>query len=185
MILPSTQSILNSNFQGHDRAIAFGIWGATIGGVAAIGPLLGGWLTTYLSWRWAFFINVPVGFLALAGTLRYIGESRDEGARPGFDLPGFLLITFGLGAFVFGLIEGRTYGWWAPANPLTVLGWRWPFTSTQASRASSSSSASGNGQRTPACWRGRRGRPRRRSLSPESDWVHSGTGVRKPAVSAG
>jgi Na+/melibiose symporter-like transporter len=65
----------------------------------------------------------------LAGTLRYIGESRDEGARPGFDLPGFLLITFGLGAFVFGLIEGRTYGWWAPANPLTVLGWRWPFTS--------------------------------------------------------
>jgi EmrB/QacA subfamily drug resistance transporter len=127
MILPSTQSILNSNFQGRDRAIAFGIWGATIGGVAAIGPLLGGWLTTYLSWRWAFFINVPVGLLAFAGTLYYIGESKDEHAQRGFDLPGFLLITFGLGAFVFGLIEGRNYGWWTPAEPFTVFGWTWPL----------------------------------------------------------
>ncbi len=129
MILPSTQSILNSNFQGHDRAIAFGIWGATIGGVAAVGPLLGGWLTTYLSWRWAFFINVPVGLFAFAGTVRYIGESRDEGAHPGFDLPGFLLITLGLGSFVFGLIEGRTYGWWAPAKAFMFLGGSWPLAS--------------------------------------------------------
>ena len=98
MILPSTQAILNANFQGRDRAIAFGIWGAVIGGVAAVGPLLGGFLTTYLSWRWAFFINLPVGLLAIAGTLKYIGESKDEDARPGFDLPGFILITFGLGA---------------------------------------------------------------------------------------
>lgn len=129
MILPSTQSILNANFQGHDRAIAFGIWGATIGGVAAIGPLLGGWLTTYLSWRWAFYINVPVALVAIAGTLRYIGESKDEDAKPGFDLPGFLLITFGLGAFVFGLIEGRSYGWWTPTQPFTFLGWTWPLES--------------------------------------------------------
>ncbi|MBP1706025.1 MAG: drug resistance transporter, EmrB/QacA subfamily, partial [Chloroflexi bacterium] len=116
MILPSTQSILNANFRGRDRAIAFGIWGSVIGGMAALGPLLGGWLTTYFSWRWAFFINIPVGLVAIAGTLAYIGESKDEDARPGFDLPGFLLITFGLGAFVFGLIEGRNYGWWTPDN---------------------------------------------------------------------
>ena len=126
MILPSTQSILNTNFRGRDRAIAFGIWGATIGGMAAVGPLLGGWLTTYLNWRWAFFINVPVAVLAVAGVLRYIGESRDEDARPGFDLLGFLLITLGLGAFVFGLIEGRSYGWWTPTQPFAVLGWAWP-----------------------------------------------------------
>ncbi len=126
MILPSTQSILNTNFRGRDRAIAFGIWGATIGGMAAVGPLLGGWLTTYLDWRWAFFINVPVAVLAVAGVLRYIGESRDEDARPGFDLLGFLLITLGLGAFVFGLIEGRSYGWWTPTQPFAVLGWAWP-----------------------------------------------------------
>jgi EmrB/QacA subfamily drug resistance transporter len=131
MILPTTQAILNASFRGRDRAIAFGIWGAVIGGVAAVGPLLGGFLTTYASWRWAFFINVPVGLLAIAGTLHYIGESRDEHARPGFDLPGFVLITAGLGAFVFGLIEGRQYGWWTPdpRHPFTVLGWTWPLDS--------------------------------------------------------
>ena len=129
MILPATQAILNANFQGRDRAIAFGIWGSVIGGVAAVGPLLGGFLTTYASWRWAFFINVPVGLLAIAGTLHYIGESRDEHAKPGFDLPGFLLITGGLGAFVFGLIEGRSYGWWTPdpRHPFDVLGVGWPL----------------------------------------------------------
>ncbi len=126
MILPSTQSILNTNFRGRDRAIAFGIWGATIGGMAAVGPLLGGWLTTYLTWRWAFFINVPVAIIAVFGVLRYIGESKDENAKAGLDPLGFVLITFGLGAFVFGLIEGRSYGWWAPKQPFSVMGWTWP-----------------------------------------------------------
>ena len=128
MILPSTQSILNSNFRGKDRAIAFGIWGSVIGGMAALGPLLGGFLTTYVSWRWAFFINIPIGIIAIAGTLRYIGESRDEHAKPGFDFPGFVLITLGLGGIVFGLIEGQTYGWLVPKRPFTVFGWTWPST---------------------------------------------------------
>lgn len=127
MILPATQSILNTNFRGRDRAIAFGIWGAVIGGVAAIGPLLGGWLTTNLSWRWSFFINIPIGIIAILGTLRTIKESKDEHAQSGFDLPGFLLITFGLGAVIFGLIEGNTYGWWAPKQPLEIAGVAWPF----------------------------------------------------------
>jgi len=126
MILPSTQSILNTNFRGRDRAIAFGIWGATIGGMAAVGPLLGGWLTTYLNWRWAFFINVPVAIIAILGVRKYIGESKDENAKSGLDPLGFLLITGGLGAFVFGLIEGRSYGWWAPKQPFSLFGWTWP-----------------------------------------------------------
>ncbi len=131
MILPATQSIVNANFRGRDRAIAFGVWGAVIGGMAAIGPLLGGWLTTNLSWRWAFFLNLPVGLLAVIGTLVYIGESRDEDSRLGFDLPGFVLVTLGLGGVVFGLIEGRTYGWLAPvaSHPFAVLGWTWPSAS--------------------------------------------------------
>ena len=128
MILPATQSILNTNFQGRDRAVAFGIWGATIGGVAAVGPLLGGWLTTNLSWRWAFFINLPIGLLAIAGTLAYLCDSRDEEAKRGFDLPGFVLVTLGLGGLVFALIEGRNYGWWVPNHPFAVLGWNWPLT---------------------------------------------------------
>ena len=129
MIVPSTQSILNANFRGHDRAIAFGIWGAVIGGMAALGPLLGGWFTTNLSWHWSFFINVPIGIIAIVGTVYFIRESRDEHAQAGFDLPGFLLITFGLGAFIFGLIEGNTYGWWAPKQPFEILGWTWPLES--------------------------------------------------------
>jgi EmrB/QacA subfamily drug resistance transporter len=128
MILPATQAILNSNFQGRDRAIAFGIWGSVIGGVAAVGPLLGGFLTTYATWRWAFFVNLPVGLFAIAGTLHYIGESKDRDARPGFDFPGFVLITAGLGSIVFALIEGRHYGWWAPdvRHPFGIFGWTWP-----------------------------------------------------------
>ena len=73
MILPSTQSILNTNFRGRDRAIAFGIWGSVIGGMAALGPLLGGWLTTNLSWRWAFYINLPIGAAR---------DHRDAGLHP-------------------------------------------------------------------------------------------------------
>lgn len=128
-ILPATQSILNSNFRGRDRAIAFGIWGSVIGGMAALGPLLGGWLTTNLSWRWAFYVNIPWGLLAIFGTLAWIDESRDENARAGFDPFGFLFITVGLSSFVFALIEGYTYGWTAPSQPFGLFGWQWPLDS--------------------------------------------------------
>jgi len=128
-ILPSTQSILNDNFRGRDRAIAFGIWGSVIGGMAALGPLIGGWLTTYLSWRWAFYVNVPWGLVAIFGTYRWIDESCDENARGGFDPFGFVLVTVGLSAFVFGLVEGYTYGWTAPSQPFVLFGWRWPLDS--------------------------------------------------------
>lgn len=125
MILPATQSILNTNFQGRDRAIAFGIWGSVIGGMAALGPLLGGWLTTEYSWRWAFLVNVPIGLIAVAGTLRFIRESRDPEGTRGFDLWGFVLVTAGLGGIVFGLIEGRSYGWLTPARAVSLGPIRW------------------------------------------------------------
>lgn len=126
-IAPATQSILNTTFRGRDRAIAFGIYGSVIGGMAALGPLLGGWLTTNLSWRWAFYINVPIALAVVAGTLLWIRESRDEDARSGFDPAGFVLITLGLGAIVFALIEGYRYGWLAPSRPFELLGWIWPL----------------------------------------------------------
>ncbi len=126
-IAPATQSILNTTFRGHDRAIAFGIYGSVIGGMAALGPLLGGWLTTNLSWRWAFYINVPIALVVIAGSLLWIRESRDEGARSGFDPAGFVLITLGLGAIVFALIEGYRYGWFAPSRPFELLGATWPL----------------------------------------------------------
>jgi EmrB/QacA subfamily drug resistance transporter len=128
-ILPATQSILNEGFRGRDRAIAFGIWGSVIGGMAALGPLIGGWLTTYLSWRWAFYVNVPVGLLAIVGTMMWVDESRDENAKGGFDPFGFVLITLGLASVVFGLIEGYTYGWTSPSQKFALFGVNWPLDS--------------------------------------------------------
>jgi EmrB/QacA subfamily drug resistance transporter len=112
LILPSTLSIVNATFRGRDRAVAFGIWGSVIGGMAALGPLAGGWFVTNLSWRWAFYINLPIGALALAGAYLFVIESRDPNVRSGFDPLGVVLSALGFLGIVFGLIEGQTYGWW-------------------------------------------------------------------------
>ena len=126
MILPSTLSIINATFRGRDRAIAFAVWGSTIGGMAAVGPVLGGWLTTYFSWRWAFGINVPFGILILIGIALYVLESREPDAR-GIDIVGAVLSVVASGALVFGLIEGRTYGWWLADKVPDIGSWKWPF----------------------------------------------------------
>ena len=126
MILPTTLSTVNSIYEGKDRAVAFAIWGSTIGGMAALGPLIGGWLTTDLSWRWAFLINVPVGILVLIGIVFFVPETRDPEVRRGVDLPGNLLAILGFSTLVFGLIEGEHYGWWAQVDALTIGSWHWP-----------------------------------------------------------
>jgi len=112
MIVPASLSTLNATFQGRARGIAFAIWGSTVGGMVAVGPLLGGWLATESTWRWAFWINIPFGLLALVGIAKVLDETRDDDIRPGTDVAGILLSTLGLGGLVFGLIEGQYYGWW-------------------------------------------------------------------------
>jgi len=126
MILPATLSIINSTFRGRERAIAFAVWGSTIGGMAAVGPVLGGWLTTYFSWRWAFGINVPLGLLIVAGVLFCVVESRDAAAGR-VDLVGAALSVLGSGALVFALIEGRSYGWWLTDRVPDIGSWSWPL----------------------------------------------------------
>jgi EmrB/QacA subfamily drug resistance transporter len=103
-------AIIAQEFQGRERGTAFGIWGATVGAAVAIGPLVGGALTTYLGWRWIFFVNVPIGIACIAGAVRELHESRDEQAG-GFDLPGFVTFTAGLFALVLGLLRGNDWGW--------------------------------------------------------------------------
>src|SRR2546428_641125 len=83
-------AILSQEFHGRERGTAFGIWGATIGAAVAIGPLVGGALTTWAGWRWIFFVNLPIGALCVVGALAYLHESRDEEHR-GFDLLGLAL----------------------------------------------------------------------------------------------
>ncbi|WP_207343615.1 DHA2 family efflux MFS transporter permease subunit [Arthrobacter sp. E3] len=128
MVLPSTLSIINATFRGKERALAFAVWGSTIGGMSAIGPLLGGWLTTSYSWRWAFGINIPLGVLVVVGTLLAVDESRDTASTKRIDFSGALLSVLASASLVFGLIEGRNYGWWLVHNPFKLGPWIWPFT---------------------------------------------------------
>jgi EmrB/QacA subfamily drug resistance transporter len=124
MLLPSTLSTLNATFVGRDRAIAFAVWGSTIGSMAAVGPLLGGWLTTNLSWRWAFGINMVIGTVIVAGLLTVVRETREESTRRGLDLPGSVLSSLGLAGIDFALIEGQRYGWWTASDQASAdLGW--------------------------------------------------------------
>ncbi|TFD82971.1 DHA2 family efflux MFS transporter permease subunit [Cryobacterium psychrotolerans] len=127
MVLPATLSLLNATFRGRERGIAFAIWGSTIGGMVAVGPLLGGWLTTYYSWRWAFGINVPLGVIIIVGVLLFVTESKEAGAPRRVDVVGAVLSVLASGSLVFGLIEGRSYGWWLTDNPPTVGDWTWPY----------------------------------------------------------
>ena len=128
MMLPTSLSLLNATFRGRERGIAFGIWGATIGGTAALGPLLGGWLTTSFSWRWAFGINIPLTLVVIVGLYLLVEESREPSTGRGADWGGAVLATLGFGAVVFALIEGRTYGWIRSTDERLSLGgreWGW------------------------------------------------------------
>ena len=97
-------------FHGKERGVAFGVLGAITGVAVAVGPVLGGALTSGISWRWIFFVNLPIAAVTIAITLRRVAESRDPGAdRP--DWLGFLTFSAALGALVYGLIESNSHAW--------------------------------------------------------------------------
>src|SRR5205809_1908115 len=125
MASPSTLSILTTTFTGKSRNVAFGIWGATAGAAAVLGPVLGGYFTTYISWRWAFFINIPIGIAALVGAALVIKETRFKDPKYTTDNPGLTLITIGLASVLFGLIEAQTYGWLVPNQEFSAGGFSW------------------------------------------------------------
>ncbi|GAC01903.1 putative drug resistance transporter [Gordonia namibiensis NBRC 108229] len=124
-VLPCTLSTVNATFRGRDRVIAFAIWGSVISGMAAIGPLLGGWLTTDFSWRWIFLVNVPIGILVVIGAMLVVPETKAEISVPGLDIVGLLLSMIGFGALIFALIEGQSIGWWTPTADLKLPGMTW------------------------------------------------------------
>ncbi len=126
MVLPSTLSSVNATFRGKDRAVAFGIWGAVMAGMAAVGPLLGGWLTTSYDWRWIFLVNIPLGALVIVGAFLVVPQTRDGVQARGLDVDGLLTSGIGLGLIVFALIEGTSLGWGTPKADLTVFGVTWP-----------------------------------------------------------
>jgi EmrB/QacA subfamily drug resistance transporter len=117
IMFATSLALLAQAFQGRERGIAFGAFGAITGVAVAIGPVLGGAITSGASWRWIFFVNIPIGIGALAATLTRVEESRDPNARRP-DWAGFLTFSAGLAALVFGLIRSNVDGW----GSTTVVG---------------------------------------------------------------
>jgi EmrB/QacA subfamily drug resistance transporter len=108
---PAALSLITVIFtEGEERNRALGVWAAIAGTGAAIGLLAGGVLTTALSWRWVFFVNVPIAAFAALASFRLIRESRDPVAG-GFDVAGAVTGTAGLGALVFALVRANVWGW--------------------------------------------------------------------------
>jgi EmrB/QacA subfamily drug resistance transporter len=122
LLAPAALSLLMTTFaEGRERNLALGIYGAASGSGAAVGVLLGGVLTSYLSWSWIFFINVPVGVAAIVLAPMLLEESRADVADRHFDLPGALSITAGLMLLVYATTRATTDGW-GSASTLALFG---------------------------------------------------------------
>jgi EmrB/QacA subfamily drug resistance transporter len=113
MMFSTSLALLGHAFHGRERGVAFGVFGAVTGIAVAIGPLLGGVVTSGIGWRWVFFINVPLGVIALIGATRQIEESRDPEAA-GADWLGLLTFSASLFLLVFALVQGNERGWASP-----------------------------------------------------------------------
>src|SRR4051794_27336094 len=103
-------ALLSQEFHGKERGTAFGVWGATVGAAVAIGPLAGGLLTSWLSWRWIFLVNIPIGIAAVVLSAKQLRESSDPD-HGHLDPIGLVTLTGGLLALVLALIEGNQHGW--------------------------------------------------------------------------
>ena len=122
VITPSALSIVMTTFEeGAERNKALGIWGALGGGGAAVGVLAGGVLTKYLGWEWIFFVNVPVGAIALALTPRFVRESRAE-RETSQDIGGAVTVTSGLALLVYAVSKAPDYGWGSGRTLGTIAG---------------------------------------------------------------
>ena len=116
-MVPGSLAIISASFDEAERGRAIGTWSGATSMTTALGPVLGGWLIQHASWRWAFFINLPLAVAVIAISLTHVPESRSTAAK-GVDWLGAIIVTVGLGGLVFGLIESAPLGW---SNPL-VLG---------------------------------------------------------------
>jgi EmrB/QacA subfamily drug resistance transporter len=112
LVVPAVLSIITTNFTtALDREKALAVWSAISATGGAVGLLLGGVLTSALSWRWIFLVNVPVGLLVMLATIRIVPESHAPDSKRSFDAAGAALVTAGLGVFVFAIVKSESYGW--------------------------------------------------------------------------
>ena len=113
-LVPGSLSIISASFREKERGRAIGTWSGFTAITAAMGPVLGGWLIEHASWRWAFFINVPMGVSVIALSLWRVPESKAE-AENSVDWAGAFVATAGLGSVTYGFIESATLGWSEPS----------------------------------------------------------------------
>ncbi len=117
VMFATSLALVADAFEGKERGTAFGIYGATIGAAVAVGPLIGGAITDSVGWQGIFFVNVPVGALALLVTLTRVKESSDPEAT-GIDWAGLVTFSLSLFALVFAVVRGNAKGW---SSPLIVV----------------------------------------------------------------
>jgi EmrB/QacA subfamily drug resistance transporter len=114
LLVPGSLALITSSFEGSALARAFGIWAAATSAATLLGPVIGGLLVQYITWRVAFFINVPLAVVALLGLSRGVGESIREGASGRFDWLGSVDVVLAVGGLSFGLIRGQQKAWSDP-----------------------------------------------------------------------
>jgi EmrB/QacA subfamily drug resistance transporter len=121
LLVPGSLAIITATFEGEEQGRAFGVWAGASAGTTILGPFVGGLLVDGISWRAAFFINVPLVLLGLYATLRHVGESRDEEATGQFDWLGAAVVFLAVGGLSFGAIVGQQVNW-KGAVPYLSLG---------------------------------------------------------------
>jgi EmrB/QacA subfamily drug resistance transporter len=121
LLNPATLSIITATFPRHQRGTAIGIWAGVSALSLAIGPLVGGILTEHINWSWIFFVNIPVGVLAIVAARLFVDETKDSSREQRLDLPGLATSAAGLFALTYGLIETNSHSW-GSARVLGLLG---------------------------------------------------------------
>ena len=121
LLVPGSLAIITASFEGEEQGRAFGIWAGASAATSILGPFVGGVLVNTLSWRMAFFINLPFLVIAYVATRRYMQESRDEGSSSHFDWLGSFVIVIAVGGLSFGTIRGQQHGWGEPIAIASLL----------------------------------------------------------------
>jgi EmrB/QacA subfamily drug resistance transporter len=110
IMFATSLAILAQEYTGRDRGVAFGAWGATAGAAVAVGPVVGGALTSWIGWEWIFFVNGPIGIVTALGALRFLRDTRDPDARRP-DWAGMVTLAGGIFLLVYALLRGNDNGW--------------------------------------------------------------------------
>jgi EmrB/QacA subfamily drug resistance transporter len=122
LLMPGSLAILQASFSPADRSRAIGAWSGLSGVATAVGPVLGGWFISAVSWRLIFFINLPIAVAVLIVSSRHVPESRSAGTGTRLDVPGAILVSLGLAGLTYGLTEGAALGWASVATLAAVVG---------------------------------------------------------------